>query len=328
MSKLLVRIFLLVLFTIVPLGLYNYSQDYYGVFKKELSNRYNEPNVRFLKIQHLIDNPTRYKTVLFGSSRAGKILAYKHDSTAYNMYYSEGVPAEFMEDLTLLLDQGVSIKKVYIALDEFSFMINPEKHKDQLLRMRYEPDLINQTASYIQFLIDPPKLGLSKYSIPTDFDVFKSGNPLHFEVDTLIERNKNDHIISSKFKSPKKYYNIRIDKSCEELETIIKLCQQNDVQIQLFFNPVYINTYVQYGFDLIAEIKSKLASKTEFTDFSGPSNITMNPYFFYESNHYRYMIGDSIWMHLSGQRESTFAKPVKSDNIGEILAKEKALWPN
>nr|WKN35518.1 hypothetical protein K4G66_24390 [Tunicatimonas sp. TK19036] len=326
MKKLLTRLLLLGITVLLPLSFYNYSTDFYGVFKGDLSRKYNEPNFRFIKTKFVLDHSDKYDSYIFGSSRVGKIIAYKYSPSAYNMYYSEGIPSEFLEDIKLLIQKGVTIKNIYIGLDEFSFKIFPQRHQGQLLRLAYHQDWVEDIASYMQYLIEPPKIGFPKYEVPTNFDYTKSGAPLHYPVDSAINSNPEAHITSEKFNKPAKYHGKRVDATIKDIQEIINLCKSEAIDLTIFINPAFVNTYTQYSFNEIAEIKLKLAKITEYEDFSGFNKITMNPINYYESNHYRYHVGDSIWLHCSGKQKASFAKHVTENNIQEYLQKEKAEW--
>ncbi|MEM9680428.1 MAG: hypothetical protein AAF901_08900 [Bacteroidota bacterium] len=324
MQKLVLKLGLLFLTIVFPLFIYNYYTDYYGIFKKELENRLNEPNIRFIKTQYVVNNPEKYNAFIFGSSRVGKILANLESENVYNMYYSEGLPIEFLEDINTFIANEVSIKKVYIGLDEISFKIIPAKHKTQLLRRRFYGNFSNDVISYLEYLLDPPKIFIASFSVPTTFDYLNTGCPLHYEVDSIINRDPELHVNHQKFSNPKMYYGDRSSMAISEIRELINVCLNQGIEVVVFFNPVFINTYAQYQPDYLADIKRKLTSVTSFYDFSGVTPITTDPIHYYESSHYRYSVGDSIWLTISGK---TYNKDhvtyVDSLNIENHLLEEQ-----
>ena len=328
MKQLIFKSSILVLTILVPLMSYNFYTDYFGVFHTKLTDRYNEPNMRFIKTRYIVNNPTKYSQFIFGSSRCGKILGNFYDSKVYNMYYSDGLPIEFYEDLKIFIENDVTVQKVYIGLDEFSFKIIPSKHHSQLLRKRFHNDFSNDLASYLQFLIDPPKLKKVPFSIATTFDFENSGNPLHFEVDSLINASPADHINDEKFNKPIFYHGNRADKTIEEIMSLIRLCEKNNIETIFFMNPIFINTYTQYPIKDLHSIKRKISSITNFYDFSGVTSVTTDRMNYYETSHYRYAIGDSIWNIISSPNastKSTIYNHVSGQNVESLLELEKEM---
>ena len=307
-----------------PLAWYNYSVDFFGVFKEDLDDRLNEPNMRFIKTRYLIDHPSKYDTYIFGSSRTGKILANLQDSNSYNMYYSDGLPAEFLEDLQVLINHDVQIKRVFVGLDEFSFKIIPSTHQSQLLRRRYYGDLTQDAMSYFEYLIDPPKFGLKPFSVATSFDYAQTGSPLHFAVDSAIAADESAHLRSPKFDKAPFYDGKRTVATLKEIKSIKNLCADHNIELVFFFNPVYIETYAQYDFADIASIKKGLADITSFYDFSGVTSITTNRLNYYESSHYRYHVGDSIWNVISTGLMEEYVQYIDSVSIDSHLSKEQS----
>ena len=303
--------------------LYNYIVDFYGVFRQDISENRHEPNFRFIKTKYLVEHPNKYDKLVFGSSRVGKILANHQDPAAYNMYYSEGVPAEFLVDIKTLFACGVKPDSIFIGLDIFSFRILPEKHQTQLLRLPYNNDAVENLSTYLQMLVDPPKIGFPEYEIATNFDYENSGSPLHFAVDSLINKDTLAHIQHRKFENIQLYRGKRIAKTIDELKQIQSICQENNIPLIIFMNPVYAGTYVQYPFEEISKIKTELAQLGGFIDYSGFNKITVNRLNYYESSHYRYFIGDSIWMDLNGKSPFSIHKSVNAANVAAYLTKEK-----
>jgi hypothetical protein len=322
MLKLIRKIVLLGVTILLPLMLYNYFTDFYGVFSQNISKSKHEPNFRLIKTRYLINNPNKYNKLIFGSSRVGKILAYRRDQEAYNMYYSEGVPAEFLEDISTLIEGNCIPSEIYVGLDIFSFRILPEKHKTQLLRLPFQNDPMENLATYLQMLVDPPKIGFPEYEIATNFDYENSGSPLHFMVDTLIEANIEKHMKDKKFDNIQIYRGKRIQKTLLELEEIKALCIKYDIKLKVFMNPIYAGTYSQYPIEEVKFIKKVLADVIPFVDYSGFNKVTVNRKNYYESSHYRYFIGDSIWNDLTGKEQFSIAKQVSPASIDTLFTME------
>lgn len=55
------------------LQIIRYHFDRYGIYNKDFSTLRVEPNQHIVKMQYLLDNPSKYNALCFGSSRVGNI---------------------------------------------------------------------------------------------------------------------------------------------------------------------------------------------------------------------------------------------------------------
>ena len=116
--------------------------DPYNVFHYD-HIRFNgvEPNQNFIKTRYILDNPDRFDSFLFGSSRVGMLDVSKIKSGHfYNMAYSEGLPKEHLQNLRIFLDHGLKISNVWLGVDNISCFADPERHNKSLMRKAYPAD--------------------------------------------------------------------------------------------------------------------------------------------------------------------------------------------
>ena len=107
----------LVLFTVIILtsATINYITDETGIINRNISLlRETEISQHFVKMRYLLENPDKYSAYCFGSSRVGKIDLKKIDdgNVYYNMTYSEGVPEEWRDDIKMMIEHSVKVKKI------------------------------------------------------------------------------------------------------------------------------------------------------------------------------------------------------------------------
>lgn len=92
----------------------------------------------------------------------------------------------------------------------------------------------------------------------------------------------------------------------------------------MFVNPIHLLTYRATNLDEFDEFKRKLADITSYYDFSGVNDITTNNYYYYETSHYRPMVGDMIIHRIFNEPKdssSTFGHWVTKDNVDEHIKK-------
>ena len=121
-------------------GLVNYVLDPYGLFRKDFSWQFVEPNMNFIKARYVAHNPGRYDCFVFGSSRANSIDVRKiRGVTCYNMHSAMALPRNHLDNMNYMLKNGVKVKLALIALDEFSFRLDPSAQLSQPMLHPYPP---------------------------------------------------------------------------------------------------------------------------------------------------------------------------------------------
>jgi hypothetical protein len=301
--------------TYYKIQIYNYFVDDYSIFKN-VENDYiylnREPNQNFIKMNFLINKKHSFDSFIFGSSRVGKIHPGNIDNgNYYNMTYSEGLPSDHLENIKLLLKSKVEIKNIIIALDNFSFLVDPDSHLKQYLRLpHYLTDISekNKLEFYLFYLNMKPNTrtqaqltdflisGDSRITYPYDF--FETGMPTLLESETIrIESNIQNHIANKTFLNPSKN-NVgkkhRIDETINEIGAISKLSKIHNFNLIVIINPVHMTTYLDANFIDFQKFKNKLSTVTNYYDFSGLNYITVNNYFWHGTSHYRFKAGDII----------------------------------
>ncbi|WP_294157956.1 hypothetical protein [uncultured Selenomonas sp.] len=327
---------LFLLLTLIPVYAivgYNIWNDTSGLFNTDFSVPRPEPSQHFIKMRYLIENPDKYDAYCFGSSRVGNIDLKKIEDghRYYNMTYAAGVPAEWRDDLILLLRHHVTIHKILIGLDDLSFREDPTPHKKDLVRVPYQE---NNLKTYLTFLFRtpskpyrftrPPK-GDYEYMHHSIYDIYDSGRPLHDAPDKRIEANLEGHRIKVAnsvagidypYYRQGKIFPYRVPQALEELQEIKNLCDENSIELIVFINPHSAHEYEFTDPDRFSEFRQGLAKITDYYDFSGFNEITTNDYYFYEWSHYRPIAGDLIIhriFEMPKEAETDFGRYVKQE---------------
>jgi hypothetical protein len=86
----------------------------------------------------------------------------------------------------------------------------------------------------------------------------------------------------------------RIDENISDIKKIIDLCAKYNIKLVIFTNPLHVITYqdsVKKGY---LDFLYKLSEITEYYNFSGINNITINNDYYIETSHYKFEVGDMI----------------------------------
>ncbi|MCI6086956.1 MAG: hypothetical protein MR711_12080 [Selenomonas sp.] len=305
---------LTILFLALGAG-YNYWNDTPGIFHRDYNVPRPSMNRHFVKVRYLIEHPDKYDAYCFGSSRVGQIsfenLANGH--SYYNMTYSMGLPEDFRKDLELMLRHHVTVRQILIGLDEFSFRLDPAIVDADYYKIPYQE---NNLRTYIAYLFRTPSKPY-RWESGQIYDIENTGRVLLGNRDEAIERNPEEH----RKKVATDLVDIRpgnrIPETLEAMRQIKNICDENNIELIVFINPIEHRTYEATNLDEFNDFKQGLAKIMPYYDFSGLNRITTDDYYYYEPSHYRPIVGDMI-IHrifdMPKDAETDFGKYVEQAN--------------
>ena len=341
MKKFLLKISIIVL-PFLALALSAMHYDTFNVFHwKSIRFTSADPNKNFIKTQYVIHNPQKFNAFIFGSSRIGNIppdrLPKETGSTPlrwYNMTYSIGIPAEHSQTIRTLLKNGVGIRMVLLGFDNYAMYTSAEQHKRQLLRIPFQIYEKSPFLFYFPYIRNIPALSIirevNRYNAAEmeegsrlfyDFGVYPANLDFSLTEDPQMERYASSHG-GEQFTQKDAY---------KDIEEIARLCRENGIELILFTNPIYGTTYrdaVENGyFDFLRSV----AGVAEFYNFSALNNYTTNPRYYFESSHYRPVLGLLVEKALFGTDEeregirreagdALWGARVNAGNVEEIIA--------
>lgn len=327
---------LLISFILLTVNIFlNYYTDPNFIFTKQKDEplkcltHYGGPNERFLKINHILNNKDRYDSFIFGSSRAGKIhMEQIKNTTFYSMTYAAGYPTEHLSVIELFIKNKVNIKNLWIGLDDFSYAISDEKPYQWSLsrphwKMKFKDnDNIFKFYSYYLLKIVSFKDLKAKFNQFFNnnidyylYDIHNTGMPHSDIKDMWIENHKEEHNNDKAFLKPFVFAEGNyIDTCLNNIEKIKQLCIDNNITLTVFINPLHKITYLNNDFDTLLKFKEGLTSIVDYYDFAYLNNITTNNYYYFETSHYRSIVGDMIVKSITSH-DNDFGKFITKDNI-------------
>lgn len=261
-----------------------------------------DPNKNYIKMCYILRNPGKFNSFMFGSSRIGVIHTEKiaHER-CYNMTYPNGVPRWHLLNVKTFLENSVYPQKIYIALDPISYTADYERQINDPMRCPYEY-LANDTIHFMKLYLD---LAMVLRSLSTmsdgilgkvaliDKDMFYKygwGIPTRNDFDwSSISTHSSRH----KTVSSSKHEGINL--ALKFIRDIFDVCQENNIELILFTNPMHRMTYLSSieneSYFMFLE---GLAEISDFWNFSSLSDITVDNANYYEPSHYRANVGDLI----------------------------------
>ncbi len=328
--------FIMMLLIAVPLAMlvwWNRHIDILGILGSDFSERRLEPAQHFIKMRHVLSDPGRYNAFCFGSSRVGRIDTTKiaDGCNWYNLYYSRGLPEEWLNNIRLLLRRGVTIRKLLIGLDDNSFRTDPAIHRGIHFRRPYrEYDVTFYLAALLRRPCPPPDPALVQQH-GCIYDIYNSGRVLSPWVDERIEADPASHVASPVFTQSSAYTGNRMEQAMDDLRNIKALADKHGIELTFFINPIHAVTYLHNNLEEFDEFKRQLSRITDYHDFSGLNDITVTNYYYYETSHYRPLVGDMILARLFPETARNcapapvpFGSLVTGENVESHLSRLKA----
>lgn len=247
-----------------------------------------EPNKNYIKTQFVLAHKDQYDSYLFGSSRAGFIdVSLLPEGNWYNFSYSEGLPAEQYETLLTLISHGEIPERVYLSLDNISYLVDPAYHDNQLYRKEYPyegsfRDKFQFFVSYLDTVTTIESLSVVG-GYEGDTKALRERMYTTGCEDLNLERAFDDSQTAPYWAD---YYEPRVDEAIEEIRMFVELCDEYDIELTVFTNPLYITTYEKSLEKRYLEFLEKLAYVTPYYNFSSYNIITMDSSYYYETSHY------------------------------------------
>lgn len=323
MKKMIGRICIILASVLALTLLLGYVIDPFNVFHwNNIRDNGIEPNKNYIKTRYILANPEKYDGFILGSSRVGSIHTENiPDQQIYNMTYAMGTPQENLDTLKIFLENHVRIRTLYLGLDDISISEDTEKHNHQPIRASYS--FLQNPIEFMKLYCDPAiiRQGLAAILSRTNSVGFESfyeyGWWCGYDIPVLQEWADGT---SSKSKG------IYLTDALDSIREIKKLCEENQIALTVFINPVSAYKYQYIDQDAFRIFLSELAQITDYYNFSGPNDITSSPSSYVDNGHCSAAVGDIILNRiLTGKIDAHllsqgFGAIVTAENSAELLA--------
>jgi len=303
--------------------------DPYNVFHyKNICDNGIEPNKNYIKMRHILDNYASFDSYLFGSSRVAFInVADIPGLHCYNMTYSAGLPREHRENLEVMIKKNIIPAVVLMGVDDVGCYTDPKAHHNQLIRMPYPADAVQNNTVYYKFLmkyINPDILRSIPIIISHKGDNLTFRKHFYENGGAAVGLSAKTNWANVSVDSPP-FHDYGIDNVIADIQSVIDLCNRNNIKLILFTNPLHILTYQQTVKNGYIDFLSRLSEITDYYNFSGINDITTNNDNYHETSHYKVETGsliiDAIFNHKIDQKllSQGFGYYVTSENKNEFI---------
>ncbi len=335
MKKFLLKLLLFALILAAILMPVNVIIDPYNIFHYDdpVDNGV-EPNKNFIKTKYILHNKDRFDSLVFGSSRAGFLdVESIPDGTYYDMCYSEGVVAEHVQTLKVLIRGGFIPKNVLILVDDISCFVDPAMHENMLYRVPYPSggpiSWLEFYAKYCDILTTFESLSVmkeyreSKKPDPDFAERFRRTGTERLDKPSEFDgTDGNGNELPGYFAD---YYKLRLEESVSDMKDMVDLCNRYGIKLRVVTNPLYYKTYEVACENGYLDYLYELAGVCDYVNFSSISNVTTDCGNYYETSHFTPYVGwamiEIVYNGFEDEllKEQGFGYPVNAENRDDFL---------
>lgn len=325
MKKFIIKIIPFIIFCCFITGFMSIYVDPYNVFHVDhIRDNGVEPNKNYIKMSYLLEHPDKFDSFLFGSSRVGAIHVDKiENEKCYNMTYSMGLPEEHLKNIQTLLENGIHPKRIYIGVDSLSYTSNASEHETEPIRASYE----YLTANPLKFaeLYLNVRMVLDSLKISGNYNGTNNAMKEFYDYGWTFDygtASKPEYLDNPEASMGTAYC---MEKTLDDIRKIVELCKEQKIELIIFTNPMYDVTYkasVEYNYEYFLRELSKI---TNYYNFSGLNDITVNKENYIDTSHYKPEVGDLMIECMTENKvdeklyQQGFGWNVTEDNIDELL---------
>ena len=294
MKRFLKKVSLYLVFVLCVLLIPACAIDPFNVFHwANIRNNGLEPNKNYIKTKYVVTHPDLFDGYLFGSSRVSAIHPELiRDQKIYNMTYSRGIPAEHLETLRSMLDAGVGVRTVLMGVDSLSYTDSKQSHSGTPLRASYRD--LQDPETFLSLYMDPME---NLYALSAIRD--KRGRVVWAGYDSFYSAGWDlDYAQPSSYDWEAAEPNIGeeclIEETLRDIREIKELCDSRGIRLLVWTNPMYRLTYeASLERDYLRFLR-ELAEVTDYYNFSGLNDLTVDAGNYFDTSHYRAEVGDMI----------------------------------
>ena len=298
MKKFLLKISVFALYALLLQAVFPVLVDPFNVFHAECIRANGvEPNQNYIKTKYILNNPEKFDSFLFGSSRVGVIHNDKIPGLrTYNMTYSAGLPSEHLANIKTFLKNKIHPAKVYIGIDSYAYTDEITDHINERLRCPYEY-IAGDFIHFFDLYLDPV---MTRKSLKTILGNQSTMNlKIFYEYGwTLMYGRQSKFDWNSENIKPtygRRFSDETLRNALNDIKEIVNICRENNIELVIFTNPMHNITYMASVRELkYLDFLEGLADITEFYNFSSLNNITLSNDNYLETSHYKAEIGDLI----------------------------------
>lgn len=300
---------------------------------------------RFFKAEHVKNFGDQYEGYIIGGSKAGtyhteglkEIDGYNY----YNMFATAGNMDEYYQVAKYIVE-NTNVKKIILNISGGEVRRLSSEHLGDIFKIPAAIRGESEALEYIDFMLKDVTVSIEQVSKELknknkEVKVYPNAVDGSRNLIKYYENKKKD---PSAFTS--KYVTKDLDKKIKKLftkptnrdtyQTILEtirniksLCDDNEVELLVIMAPAFIAEMSEHDGPAYWQYMYDVFSITDVWDFSGYHDIDLNPYNFYNSDHFFFEVFDLMVDTMNGTRSyDGFGTFVTKENAYEHIEQRKA----
>lgn len=337
----------LVVLAIVTIMALNYFVDPYRYFASQSGDFYDvkwDDYVREQKVEHIKKNPDKYDAYLIGGSKAGAIKTENLSRIdGYNYYNCWILSGNFPDYLayTDYIVNNTSAKKILLQISTSELYEFNRSEKGTIYEQPAELTGASKFVETISFLMKNPKVAyeeLTGVESSGYFNVPSGERNLKNYYDNYNARTAGKNTYYDYMQSESRSYYKYIDKEMEEdqetvdacidmLRQIKKLCDDNGVELQVYFASLYSAQMLNYEgesfYDFLEQVI--MVMDEEIWCFNTYNDVSLCMYNYYNPAHFFSEVGDLMIDTMAGEEceFEGFGIKLNRGNVGNYIEERR-----
>ena len=339
----------LIVIAILAIMTLNYVVDPYKYFASQSGDYYDvdeDDYVREQKIEHIKKNPDKYDAYLIGGSKAGAIKTENLSKIdGYNYYNCWLLSGNFPDYLAYAkyIVENTSAKKILLQISTSELYEFNRTEKGTIYETPAEISGESKFAEVVSFLMKNPKIAIEELldTEPKYYNKPSGERDLQKYYDYLNANIEGYRYYLWYMKQQAEPYYKYMDKEVPEdtetvnacidiLRQIKQLCDDNGVELQVFFGSLFAGQMVYYEgesfYDFLEQVV--MVMDEDVWCFNTYNDVALCVYNYYNPAHYFYEVGDLMIDTMAGKpcQYEGFGVKLNRENVGsEIVKRRKKL---
>lgn len=325
----------------------NYVIDPFGYFRGQdgeceiLDENYY---MREIKAEHIKHSADEYDAFVIGGSKAGALRTDKLTEFDGNNYYNAWVLSGNFQDYyyyTKYIIKYAKPKKILLHISTTELKSYSRETYGDIYEIPASVKGESKVSEVFKFLFKNLNASIDelKTDRSTDFySLYRTGernltkyyNYQNTHRDTYyhdLMEEESTRYLNYITDGPKDNSEV-VELCLNDIREIQKLCEKNNVELQIVMAPVFIGELVRYEGETLYDFIEELTQITGgFWCFNNLNDYTLNSFNFYNTTHYFYELGDLMVDTMKGTKTvDDFGVYLTMDNIGPYIRERKATY--
>lgn len=336
----------LILVAIIAIMALNFFVDPYRYFASQSGDYYDvkwDDYVREQKAEHIKKNPDKYDAYLIGGSKAGALrtenLSRIDGYTYYNCWLLSGNFPDYLAYAKYIVE-NTSAKKILLQISTSELYELTRAEKGAIYELPAEVSGESKLVETISYLMKNPITAyeelttaptgycnepLGERNLKNYYDVYRektTGQNLYYDYMAWESRTYYKYMDKDMKEDPE-----TVDACIGMLREIKKLCDDNGVELQVFFGSLYAAQMVFYEGESFYDFMEQVVMimDQDVWCFNTYNDVALCMYNYYNPAHYFSEVGDLMIDTMAGEEceFEGFGVRLNRENVGQEIAKRR-----